>query len=109
MPTFTYKATYGAELAKQPRILMADFGDGYQQRAGDGINLIRQMWSLEFRKVDADADAIDSFLAGQKGYLSFDWTPPKGAAIKAICRDWRRQIASPGVSVITATFEQVFE
>jgi len=48
MTTFTFSPKYGAALSKEPRVKMAQFGDGYQQRVGDGINTIAREWSLNF-------------------------------------------------------------
>ena len=109
MTTFSWDPAPDAEVAVAPRVLMAEFGDGYQQRAVDGINATRQIWSLTFSRNDEDADDIVAFLATAGGSTSFDWTPPKASnSIKVICRNWRRRDYMGG-ALVQATFEQVFE
>lgn len=109
MATFTWDCAPVPELTKQPRVLMTNFGDGYVQRAKDGINTVRAVYSLFFGRNNTDADAIIAFLDARGGSESFDWTPPGGSSsIKAICREYHRVLEKNG-SVVTATFEQVFE
>ena len=49
----------------EQRLLQAQFGDGYEQRAGDGINADRVKWSLTWNAVtNEEADAIELALRG---------------------------------------------
>jgi len=58
-------------------ILEANFGDGYSQRSGAGINTERVTWSLIWENIDnADAEEIETFLNNTKGYIPFYWTAP---------------------------------
>jgi len=110
MSTFTWTPGYAAELSETPNILMANFGDGYQQISPDGINPTAQVWNLTFSgKTDVDANAIISFFRAHAGAVTFDWTPPRSPVqIQAICQQWRRQIVAPNASHIMAVFMQVF-
>jgi len=111
MTTWTWDPLYAPSLDEEPKLLITGFGDGYQQRLGDGINNIRQNWALEFHGNDTDAQAMLDFLrtAGSTG-ASFDWIPPRASAsIKVICRRWRRQVISKNANRVSATFEQAFE
>jgi phage-related protein len=110
MATFTYIASYGASVAKQPKVRAISFGDGYEQRATFGINTTPRAWNLNFNgKTGTEADAIESFLSARNAVESFDWTPPTGSAGKWICRSWVRSIAEVDCYDISATFEEVFE
>jgi phage-related protein len=108
MSTFTYSPAPGATLTAQPRVRTATFGDGYSQRVADGINTRPRIWSLTFTRATSDIDAIDAFLVARNGVESFDWTPPKGAAGKWICKSWSQNVIANTAQSITANFEEVF-
>jgi phage-related protein len=108
MTTFAYSPMPGATQEQQPRVRAAQFGDGYQQRVGDGINTMPRKWPLQFTRATADIDAIETFLVARAGVESFDWTPPAGAAGKWICKAWSRIVHKDTVQGINATFEEVF-
>lgn len=108
MATFTYIPSYSVELEVTPRVRVAKFGDGYEQRTADGLNTLPRRWSLRFVRHDSDLDAVESFLVARGGVEAFDWTPPKGAAGKWVCREWRRSLTQPNYGEITCTFEEVW-
>lgn len=109
MATFTYKPAQGASRNISPRVRTAQFGDGYMQRVGDGINTQPRVWDLTFSRKKADIDAIDAFLAARGGVESFDWTPPDGSAQgKFICKTWAKSMPSVRVQTLSGTFEEVF-
>lgn len=109
MATFAYGVSPGASLEKVPRVLLSKFGDGYEQRLGDGINLITRKWSISFiSKTIAQADAIDAFFVARNGIEAFNWTPPSGIPGVWICRTWNRREDTFNTSTITTVFEEVF-
>jgi len=109
MAAFTWVPSYGTQANNKPRVLETQFGDGYAQRAGDGINSNPQTWAITFIDIPpADADAIDTFLGTQAGVTPFDWTTPKGDALRFTCSDWHRTYDSYGGHGVTATFVQDF-
>ena len=72
-------ATPDRSMTKQsrPRVLVASFGDGYEQRIADGINTLNETYSLTFAtRLKADIDDIVGFLDGKKGVSSFILTFP---------------------------------
>ena len=108
MSDFTYTPSYGAARKRKPRALVSQFGDGYEQRVGDGINVDLHMWSLQFQNRNAtDADAIETFLALKAGVTTFTWTPSGFSEVTVVCREWSRSLNGPGSNTVTATFEQV--
>ena len=109
--TFTWIPSYNAKVSLSPRVLKAQFGDGYAQRVPDGINTNPQSWTLTFlNQPSATADAIDSFLATQNGVTWFWWTPPRASsAIKVVCAKWDKEETDRGSTTVTATFDQVFD
>jgi phage-related protein len=78
IPTFTYDPITDPVGTSTYRTLTAQFGDGYSQVAGDGINNVYDTWSLSFAGASADVAPVKSFLDALQGYLPFYWTPPLG-------------------------------
>lgn len=63
--------------AVQPRIRVAQFGDGYQQRLADGINNLGETFTLNFMNRDkTEADDIIAFFDTKAGVSNFDFTIP---------------------------------
>lgn len=108
MSTFTWSPAPGASEANEPRVRVSKFGDGYQQRVGDGINNQPRTWTLQFTGPTARTDEISAFLKARAGTESFDWTPPYGAAGKWICSSWSRAVIWNTVQGVSATFIEVF-
>lgn len=110
MSDFTYIPSYGAEAQYAPLVKVSRFGEGYEQRVGEGINLVPQKWKLVFaNRTTADGDAIVAFLAAKAGFTAFTWTPKTGTEIKVVCRSWSRAYVDSGAQTINCLFEQVFE
>lgn len=101
----------GTTLQQQPRVREARFGDGYAQRAPDGINHQPQSWEATFNDVDDEiGDEMIAFLRAHGGYKPFSYHPRwELEPIKVICPQWRRSLGNEiGTSTITCTFEQDF-
>jgi phage-related protein len=109
MSDFNEQPRSSAQTRREPRVLVARFGDGYEQRAAGGINANPQIWTLEFAGTRAEIDTIETFLVTKAGITAFTWTPSGGSEIKVVCREWQRTHMAGSVSQLSATFEQVFE
>ncbi len=75
----TLVATPDKSMSKStaPRVLTANFGDGYEQRIADGINSLNETYSLSFKtRAKADIDDIVLFLDSQKNVSKFLLTIP---------------------------------
>jgi len=108
LPNITYD--YGIQLSVKPRVLMAELGDGYQQRAADGINTMRESWNLTWKnRLNADIKTLTDFFELNSGFISFEWTAPYKTEKKYICSDWSVNNDNPLTSSLTASFQQVFE
>jgi phage-related protein len=79
------------------------FGDGYVQRAPDGINTHLQSWALSWAGAAATVFAIRDFLVAHVGQTFF-WTPPGGTQGYYACEAYDSVPVSPGVYQLTATF-----
>ena len=96
------------------RVLAAQFGDGYQQMAGDGINNELEKWALNFsNRPKAQVDAIRAFLVARAGVESFYWTPPGETALSPpkrwLCKNgFERNRVSPTAYNISFEIERVY-
>lgn len=111
MATFTWTPDFGAKAAYRPRVRVAAFGDGYEQRQGDGLNARNDAWDLQFQNRDnTETGAILQFLDLRAGVEAFDWTPPgESTAIRVVCREWSKSVDRFNLNTITAQFVRVFE
>jgi phage-related protein len=109
MSDFAYDPTYGAQVARAPRVRIAAFGDGYDQRVADGINTNPEDWDVSFVRPKSEIDTIETFLTTKAGVTSFTWTPYGHSEIRVVCAEWRRIKSTAGVDTLTARFRQVFE
>ncbi|WP_414446860.1 phage tail protein [Burkholderia sp. 22PA0099] len=87
----------------------AQFGDGYAQRAADGLNNVAAVFDLQFIGDAAKITAIRAFLAERGGATSFSWKPPLEAApLLFVCETWSRPTVDGAIYTMTATFTQTF-
>lgn len=78
MATFAYAPDWGATPSLEPRIKTAKFGDGYEQRAEDGLNTLLPTWKLTFgKRTQAEAQEIYRwFIANKAHTTAFGWAAP---------------------------------
>ncbi len=86
----------------------AKFGDGYEQRAKDGINNRSESWPLTFVGGQLKIMEIKGFLDARAGADPFYWTPPLGAQALFRCDSYQTSPLGAGIFSLTATFEQAF-
>lgn len=109
MPAFTWIPDANPQRQAQSRRRAVEFGGGYSQRSGDGVNLIRDTWRLGFsNRTIAEITAIDTFLRQQAGIAAFDWTDPTGATRKYTCENWNASFSYDLDCSLTADFKQEF-
>lgn len=96
-----------------PRVFKADFGDGYSQRVGNGINVLNETFSISFaNRPKADIDQITNFLETKAGVTSFDFTYAEGGSettIKVLCSDWSQSWAYDDYYNLQTKLERVYE
>mgnify|MGYP000114220702 CR=1 FL=1 len=95
----------------KPRILAAQFGDGYMQRSRDGINTITETWDLTWKnRKQADGEKLTNFFDSTGGIQAITWTPPYGTeAIKVIVNNWSVSYPQLGVLTVQAKFTRVHD
>lgn len=100
---------------KQPRLNIAQFGDGYEQRILDGINTAILRFRVTFDgRPSSVILAMDAFLEARKG-SSFDFKyPVDGVVYKVFCDEWeidwyfRKWSGSPKVASFRGTLSAEF-
>lgn len=103
----------GFQRASSPRIHVANFGDGYEQRIADGINNLSQNMTLSFTtRPKAEIDDLVAFFeslgAVSKFRLTIDDT--NGAeTLKVVCKTWTQTWAYDNFYSLTASVERVYE
>lgn len=116
MAEWTYVPDRSFSRSNAPRIREVKFGDGYSQRAQDGINYMNESWSLTFaNRSYTDIAAMEGFLETRGGAAAFTFQAPGDTEVKVICRNWDVSILNhtgnnaTSIGTLTATFERVYE
>ena len=101
----------GSSVNSSARVLVADFGDGYSQRAADGINNIDTTVSLQWNNLTGtQANSIDSFFMQMGGYESFYYTlPTESIAKKWACEKWDKSYQTGGMVNLNCELKRVFD
>ena len=87
----------------------AQFGDGYTQTSGDGINPRSQSWDLTFIGIESYIKAIKEFLDRHEGTRAFAWKPPLEDLGLFRCKQYKPSPMGGGNWSLTATFIQAFK
>jgi phage-related protein len=73
-----------------PDVLVSTFGDGFEQRSDDGINTLRETYTVTLPGLTtAERDTARTFLRARKGREGFLFTPPNSPQKKYYCPDWQ--------------------
>lgn len=88
----------------------AGFGDGYVQRAADGLNTKLVSWDLVWSALaTANADTIEAFFDGLLGYQAFLYTVSGDSQRKYTASGFTRVQAQGRADSISVTITQVFD
>lgn len=100
----------------KPRVLKISFGDGYEQRATNGINNQNETYDVTFKNRNkVEIDAIVATLTAKKGVTKFNFTlPDENAAgdeltIKVVCDDFTQTYDYNNFYSCSAKFRRVYE
>lgn len=128
-PTFIppQQPDIGAQATVQPRVLRAQFGDGYSQRSADGLNTRPVIWSLTWGTVtDEVAQQIVGFFEAREGVEAFRWLRPDATSLRIVademdgrylllslplfvCETWSETLRTAGERSVSARFRQEFD
>lgn len=108
--TFNWYPDIASDNTETPTVNVTKFGDGYEARVANVINVIPQSWSVTFTRGrdSGECQAIWAFLRARKGVQAFNWTNPFGEAGVYVARKWT-STSNEGFLTVKTTFEQVFE
>ena len=104
--------------ASTPRVLTAKFGDGYEQRAVDGINNLAETYTLTFKtRPKADIDDIVAFLDSKQNVTKFTFTLPDTnnttrtgeRDVKVVAQDYSTNYEYDNFYTLNVTLRRVFE
>lgn len=98
----------GTSRKTKPKVLQAEFGDGYTQSVPDGINFLKRSITLRWDGLTyAQKEAIISFFEQHGGYQPFYYTMTGDAsATRWLCTDWEDSIE--GAWKINANLKQYY-
>lgn len=114
-PTFTpgVNPSFPINLKRTPRTLRAQFGDGYGERAPDGINNMPYTGSLNWDNLSGvEAKALTDFFAARQAYQAFLYQPPHSdfaSAVKWIATEWSSDRTEPDSYRVSVSLEQCFD
>jgi phage-related protein len=102
---------YSSNLSKQPKVRKVGFGDGYEQRAADGLNNNPDKWSLSWDELTAaEIATLLDFFDGLGGVTAFSWQSPYALSPKKyVCDKWDPTPVSDNHHRLSASVYQVFE
>lgn len=108
--TFGWFPDVASEASEEPAVNVTKYGDGYESRTSDTMNVNRQNWRVTFTRGRASGEslAIRQFLQDHQGKDSFLWTNPFGELLTVVARKWTAK-SDRGEITVSTTFEQVFE
>ena len=109
LTTFTWNPDPGPSANHDIRVLSVNFGDGYVQDTGNGINTDLPPWSITLSgRSLTEFNAIKAFLVALPPGGRFNWTPPAGVVGLYKCVSWKElPYATSATHGISATFQQV--
>ena len=107
----------------KPKVHLATFGDGYEQRLADGINSVKETFSVAFQtRTRSEIDDIVGYFESLKGVTAFDFTIPDSnvdsgnfpdgtheTTIKVVCDDFSITYDYGDFYSASATFRRVYE
>jgi phage-related protein len=109
----TINADKGATIQSTPRVKLANFGDGYEQRLADGINNIKREVNLTFSPRDnTEIDDIIDYFDYLEGVtpLTITYNNSNGnETMKVIIDNWTKSFQSANFSAATASGRRVYE
>jgi len=110
METFTLCVQVAPSSEVGFRALRTDFGDGYTQEAGDGINTRHEKWSVAVKgRISGVVGEAMAFLDRHEGFRAFEWQSPTSGLKTFKCREgYSLQHVVFDIYTLSATFEEVF-
>lgn len=107
LPVFDWCVSPDLQVHNEERIIEARFGDGYSQRAKDGIHSLIRTFNVELTRKTEDAKPIIEFLRERGQIEAFRWTIPiTNETVIVRCTEWTITIDNTTIK-ISATFKEL--
>jgi|LakMenEpi03Aug12_release.lakeMendotaPanAssembly.Ray.scaffolds.fasta_scaffold924325_2 phage-related protein len=111
----TTKISQASQMKRAPKMLVSSFGDGYEQIAPDGINNVRQQWTIVWENLNStDCATLENTWATTRyGADYVTWTPPLPSPLnvqkKYRINSMEMVAASGNIYTYNAQITQVFD
>jgi len=98
-------------VTRRPQILLAQYGDGYEQRVADGFQARRLEATVLWNGLSvADGQTIDGFFNARGGAEPFLYQLPADTITRRwVCSEWTKVEESDLITRISATWREVFD
>ena len=113
---FSGKVVYDKGFSEQPepRVLKAQFGDGYEMRVADGINNTPRKWSMSFaNRTKADIDNLYKFFQTLASVDTCKLTIPHAVdgeeTVTVVIEGYARSLNTHDYYSMSCTAREVFE
>ncbi|KAA8712950.1 phage tail protein [Pseudomonas cannabina] len=106
--TFTWPTQHGDAPDISYRVRTSQFGDGYKQQVGDGLNNKLDSYPVTFSGNQERVLAIMAFLDRHAGAKAFLWATPLGQVGLFTCKNPVPTPMGGRIFKLTATFERAF-
>jgi len=113
---FSAKVVYdkGIQEAPEPRVLKAQFGDGYELRVRDGINNTPRQWGLTFNnRTKEDIDKLFKFMNTLASVDTAKLTVPNSVdgeeTVTVVIEGYARILSFDNYYTLNCTAREVFE
>ena len=113
---FSSKVVYdrGIQQAPEPRVLKAQFGDGYEMRVRDGINNTPREWGLKFaNRTKEDIDKLYKFMNTLAEVDTAKLTVPNSVdgeeTVTVILQGYSRTLTYDNFYTLVCSAREVFE
>lgn len=107
-PLFSFPVQANDSGSTEYLIRTAQFGDGYAQSSGEGINSKKETWAITYSGRKEDVDKVRAFLDERAGYKSFAWKNPHGVLGLYKASKYESLPYATDVFRLTTNFEQAF-
>lgn len=109
--TYSFCTRLGATGDVKHRTWENDFGDGYTQAGGTGINTKSESWEHQLTGGMGEGEElrqVRDFIDRHQGYRSFLWTPPGGSQGRYKINGYKLDPKGAGLFAISFTMKQTF-
>ena len=101
---------------RTPKVRVASFGDGYEQRKPIGINNFTEVYNLTFvNRPQTEMDDLQTFFSSLNGVdlltyrLKDTNSSPQEQEISVVCDSWSVSNPNENVQSLTCTLRRVYE